>query len=104
MRKNSGRETWHLIQGWDRGQTVAERLAAQIILMEGYTSVDPSHPLGGPDGLKDIVCEQNDKSYVVAAYFPRGQKNFSEIKTKFLGDCNGVQKNNANGFIFVTNQ
>jgi len=27
--------------------------------MEGYEAIDPSHPLGGQDGLKDIVCAKD---------------------------------------------
>lgn len=104
MKKYAGRDTWHSLQEWDREQAVAERLVAQVILIEGYKSVDPSHPLGGPDGLKDIVCEHNDKSYVVACYFPRTRQKYTAIKKKFLGDSEGVHKNKAEGFVFVTNQ
>lgn len=104
MRKNTGREAWQALQEWEIGQAAAERLGAQVVLAEGFKSVDPSHPLGGPDGLKDILCRRKDIIYVVAAYFPRGQKTPTEIKTKFQADYAGVLKNGATGFVFVTNQ
>ena len=48
-------ETWHRLREWTAGSAAAERLAAQVLLADGYTSVDPSHPLGGPDGGKDLL-------------------------------------------------
>jgi hypothetical protein len=35
--------------------------------------MDPSHPLGGQDGLKDLICNKEGKKYIVAVYFPRGK-------------------------------
>lgn len=52
MRRTDGRETWHRLLEWDKGQTPAERLAAIILNSEGFRNIDPSHPLGGRDGLK----------------------------------------------------
>lgn len=40
----------------------------------------------------------------MAAYFPRGQKEFAEIQKKFNDDLVSVAKNNVVGFVFVTNQ
>lgn len=54
-RMNEGKETWHRLLEWDRGQAPAERLAAILLHNDGFQNVDPSHPLGGKDGKKDIV-------------------------------------------------
>ena len=97
-------ETWHRLLQWTYGQAPSERLAAQILISEGYESVDPSHPLGGPDGGKDAVCKKDGKKWVMAAYLPRGQQPFSAIKKKFLDDLDGMATNNADGLVFVTNQ
>lgn len=40
-------ETWHRLREWTSGQTPSERLAAQLLAEEGYSEIDPSHPLGG---------------------------------------------------------
>lgn len=104
MRRNDGRETWYRLLEWDKGQTSAERLAAIILSNEGFRNIDPSHPLGGRDGLKDMVVSYNGSKWVGAVYFPRGQKDFSEIKEKFIHDLEGVKHNNANGIAFITNQ
>ena len=103
-RMSEGKETWHRLLNWDRGQAGAERLAGVLLSDEGFEEVDPSHPLGGKDGLKDIVCLFNGKKWVGGVYFPRGQKEFKEIKSKFTHDLEGVFKNNAKGFVFITNQ
>jgi hypothetical protein len=47
-------ETWHRLREWTKGPSVSERLAAQILLHEGFVDLDPSHPLGGRDGGKDV--------------------------------------------------
>lgn len=103
-RRTEGSETWHRLLDWDRGQAAAERLAAQILMIEGYKSVDPSHPLGGPDGLKDVKCIKDAKHWIGACFFPRGQKSFQEIKEKYSSDICGVSKNEASGIVFITNQ
>lgn len=103
-RRTSGEETWHRLKEWDRGTAPSERLAALLLEIEGFQSVDPSHPLGGPDGLKDLVCDKENKNWVVGVYFPRGEVKFSQIKKKFTEDIKGVSVNNADGFIFITNQ
>lgn len=103
-RMSEGKETWHRLLNWDRGQAGAERLAGVLLSDEGFEEVDPSHPLGGKDGLKDIVCLFHGQKWVGGVYFPRGQKEFKEIKSKFTHDLEGVFKNNAKGFVFITNQ
>lgn len=97
-------ETWHRLREWTNGQAPSERLAAQILLSEGYRDLDPSHPLGGPDGGMDASCTKDGESWIMAVYFPRGQQTFTTIKRKFLDDLDGVAKNGAAGFAFVTNQ
>lgn len=103
-RRNEGKETWHRLLEWDRGQASAERLAAIILLSEGFQSIDPSHPLGGRDGLKDMAISSSGAKRIGGVYFPRGQHDFVEIKEKFKHDIEGVKQNNAVGFVFVTNQ
>lgn len=104
MRMGEGRETFNRLLNWDRGQAASERLAAIILSKEGFKGVDPSHPLGGRDGLKDMVLSFNGKRWIGAVYFPRGQQSFSDIKSKFTHDLSGVGVNNAEGLAFVTNQ
>lgn len=103
-RSRDGRETWRRLLEWDKGQAAAERLAGQALRFEGFTSIDPSHPLGGPDGLKDIVCIGQSKKWIGAAYFPRGQQSFGDISKKLLHDLEGIKANDADGLAFVTNQ
>lgn len=103
-RRNEGDETWSRLSIWTKGQKASERLSAQILRFEGYNSVDPSHPLGGRDELKDVVCIKDDKRWIGASYFPRGKKNLTAITKKFSDDCKGVESNNATGIAFITNQ
>ncbi len=97
-------ETWFRLREWTYGQAPSERLAALILDHEGYASIDPSHPLGGPDGGKDALCTKNGKRCVMAVHFPRGERPFGETKTKFLGDADGARRNGAEVTVFVTNQ
>ncbi|HYD75078.1 Fic family protein [Ramlibacter sp.] len=89
---------------WRGDQIGAERLSATILHIEGFSAVDPQCPLGGPDGLKDVLCEKNNWKYVAAAYFPTGEKLFRETKAKFVHDLKGVQDNSVDGIVFLTNQ
>jgi hypothetical protein len=97
-------ETWHRLRDWTNGQGPSERLAVQLLLADGYEGVDPSHPLGGPDGLKDALCQKDGKRWIMAVYFPTGQKTFGALKNKLLADLTGVGANEAYGLAFVTNQ
>ena len=103
-RRGDGRETWHRLLQWDKDSASAERLAAIILSNDGFSNIDPSHPLGGRDGKKDIVLTYNGQKWIAGVYFPRGEKNFKEIKEKFIADLEGVEPNNASGFAFITNQ
>jgi len=97
-------ETWHRLREWTSGQAPSERLAAQLLLNDGYKDLDPSHPLGGRDGGKDAVCTKDGLGWAMAVYFPRGQQSFEDIKKKFAADLGGARKNSITGFAFVTNQ
>ena len=66
--------------------------------------MDPSHPLGGKDGGKDAICTKQGKKWIMAVYFPRGQKELADIRAKFESDLAGAKKNGAFGIAFVTNQ
>lgn len=85
-------------------QSVSEPLAAQVLMDQGYTDLDPIHPLGGPDGGRDGECLRDGTPYVMAVYFPRGKKGFGEIKAKFLADAEKAVKLGVKGIAFVTNQ
>lgn len=99
-------ETWHRLREWTNGQTPSERLAAQLLLFDGYEDVDPSHPLGGPDEGKDILCTKDGLRCLAAVYFPRAQQKFRAIKTKFRDDFRKAksQQPPIGRFIFITNQ
>ncbi len=103
-RQTQGSETWKGLRDWDRGQSASERLATHLLRFEGYTSVDPSHPLGGPNGLKDVICIRDGVKWIGSTYFPKGQQHFSAILGKLKHDLKGVTKNEAEGIAFVTNQ
>lgn len=102
-RRDAGKETWHRLLEWDNDSAAAERLSALVLQLEGF-KVDPSHPRGGRDGIKDLIILKGDKKWIAAAHFPRGQKRFSEIRKKFLDDSKGVKSNEASGFVFIVNQ
>ena len=102
--RNRWDETWHRLREWTNDHGPSERLAAQILLGDGYGNLDPSHPLGGPDGLKDALCQKDGKIRIMAAYFPRGQQTFGTIRKKLQDDAVGVDSNGAYGLVFVTNQ
>lgn len=89
---------------WRGDQIGAERLAATILHIDGFSSVDPQCPLGGPDGLKDLLCEKNGWNYIAAAYFPNSDQKYKIVEDKFNHDLEGVSKNSAGGIVFITNQ
>lgn len=99
-------ETWHRLQEWTNGQGQSERLAAQLLRFDGYEGIDPSHPLGGPDGGADILCTKDGRRCLAAVYFPRGQQTFTTIKSKFVSDLRKAEAQlpPVNRFLFVTNQ
>lgn len=92
------------LEEWYGSQKDFEMMSAQILAMEGYSSVDPIHPLGGRDGGKDALAWKNDQLWGMAVAFWRSRQSFSEIRRKFVHDHDGIQKNNVQGMVFVTNQ
>lgn len=79
-------ETWHRLREWSYGQTPSERLAALMLDEEGFTDIDPSHPLGGKDGGRDGECTRDSSKWTWAVYFPRGQQDFTTIEKKLKDD------------------
>jgi hypothetical protein len=55
-------------------------------------------------GRMDAWMYRGSDKFIMAVYFPHGQKSFSEIKKKFSEDIQGVTMNAAAGIAFVTNQ
>jgi hypothetical protein len=97
-------ETWHRLREWTNSQAQSERLAAQILINEGFEGLDPSHPLGGPDGGRDATCTYDDELWIMAVYFPRGKKKISEIEKKLREDVASAVMHKPAGIAFVTNQ
>ncbi len=99
-------ETWHRVREWTTGQPPSERLAALVLDAEGYESIDPSHPLGGPDGGADALVKNDGKTWVMAVYFPRGQQTIADISSKLSADIASAKKReeDLDGLVFVTNQ
>lgn len=89
---------------WDKGSAYSELLAAHILKFDGFEDVDPIHPYGGRDGKKDMFLKKDGKKWIGAVYFSLKDKHFNKIKSKFKSDLKGVDKNNVEGFAFVTNQ
>ncbi|GFG64574.1 hypothetical protein MKUB_20640 [Mycobacterium kubicae] len=102
--RNRFDETWHRLRDWTGGQSKSEMLAWQVIGAEGYTRIDPAHTHGGPDGGGDAMCERDGETWVMAAYFPLGQKTPATIKKKLLQDMKGAKAKGGVGIAFVTNQ
>lgn len=97
-------ETEYKLLNWRGDSLNAERMCADILIMQDFESVDPQSPLGGPDGTKDILCQKSGWQYLAGVYFPPLPKTFNSIKKKFTDDYKGVKKNKVDGIIFMTNQ
>jgi len=93
-----------VLRDWRYGQLQAERLCSGLLHVEGYEAVDPQSPLGGPDGLKDVLALRDGLRWVAACYFPPTHQTFADIKAKFTQDLSGVLRNKANAFAFFVNQ
>lgn len=89
---------------WRSGPTQAERLAAALLRLEGYTDVEPQAPLGGSDGRADILCSRGGYTYVAAVYFPPTEQTFNDVEKKFDHDLVGATCRRRNAFAFFTNQ
>jgi fido (protein-threonine AMPylation protein) len=92
------------LREWRLGQVGAERLAAAILHLDGFTEIDPQAPLGGSDDRKDILCIKGSTKYIGAAYFPTTEKTFAEIKDKFEHDLEGTARHDRQALAFITNQ
>ncbi len=92
------------LRDWHSGQVEAERLAAAILNLDGFTEIDPQSPQGGPDGQKDILCSKNLMRFVCGVYVPTTDVTFPTVKRKFIDDLKGAVRHNRKGFIFITNQ
>lgn len=97
-------ETWFRLREWTYQQAPSERLAAQILHAEGYRDIDPSHPLGGKDDGHDGQCTRDGDKWTWAVYFPRGEHDFSETRSKLKHDIEVARKHAPKGIAFVTNQ
>jgi len=96
--------TWHELLNWTNGSAQAERLAAQLLIADGFKGIDPSHPLGGPDGGVDIVAGKGTTRWRIGVYFPRGAQPWGEVRKKFKHDLRVAALSEGEGFVFVTNQ
>jgi len=92
------------LRDWRYGPIQAERLCAAILDVEGFTDVDPQATLGGSDDKKDILARRDGALWVAAVYFPPTEKVFAEIKTKLIGDHEGVARHGATGLVFFVNK
>jgi hypothetical protein len=97
-------ETQKRLLDWTYQQPPSERLAALILDDEDYKDIDPSHPLGGPDGGRDGECTRYGENGVWAVYFPRHQQTLKEIENKLKADIDAARKHNPEFLVFVTNQ
>lgn len=88
---------------WRDGFTQAERLAAAILRIAGFESIDPQAPLGGGDGGKDIVCAKGGITWVGAVHFPSTSCSYTKSKNKFISDLSKVPSQHR-GFAFISNQ
>ncbi|WP_157033869.1 hypothetical protein [Belnapia moabensis] len=85
MAKTRYDDTWHRLREWTKGQAPSERLAAQILAHEGFTDLDPSHPLGGKDGGKDAMATKNGVQFAMAVYFHGANKASGRSKRSSKG-------------------
>jgi hypothetical protein len=92
------------LREWRSGHTLAERLCAGILAIEGFTDIDPQAPLGGADDKKDILARRDGLVWVGAVFFPPTHKTFAEVRAKFESDLAGVAANDAQAFAFLVNQ
>lgn len=96
-------ETQHRLLEWTHGQH-SERLAALVLAYDGWEQIDPSHPYGGKDGGKDLICYRDGKKWVGAVHFPRGRVTYGATKKKLRSDVEAARAHAPYGVVFVTNQ
>lgn len=96
--------TAKLLANWEDGSGNAERLCSDLLRLDDFEDIDPQHPLGGPDGGKDILCSKRANTFVAAAHFPTQSIKFAETQKKFRDDLEASLNHKRDGFIFLTNQ
>ena len=89
---------------WTYEQAPSERLAGHILAASGYESLDPSHPLGGPDQGADAVCLKHGCRWVMAVYFPYGPQSLTAIKKKLVDDVEAARHREPFGVHHVGEQ
>lgn len=104
MRMTTRLDTETVLREWRFGQVQAERLVAQVLHLEGYSAIDPQHPLGGPDGIKDVLFRRGGERWLAAAFFPTTKASFVRVRNKYQKDLEGLQVNACSGIAFFTNQ
>jgi fido (protein-threonine AMPylation protein) len=92
------------LREWRSGHTLAERLCAGVMAIEGFTDIDPQAPIGGPDGKKDILAMRSGLRWLAAVFFAATHQSFAEVRAKFEADLAGVGTNAAEAFAFFVNQ
>lgn len=97
-------ETRRRLLDWSETSANSERLAAVVLAAAGYERIDPIHPRGGPDHGRDADAHKDGQPWIIAVYFPIGEKPFGDVKTKFLNDLASGAARRPFGLAFVTNQ
>lgn len=101
---SSGDHSYRELSFWQGSGKGSERMCAQLASIEGYSSVDPTHPLGGPDGKCDAQLMLGDDRKIMAVSFSHDPVPFAETQKKFRLDCAGISENGASGIVFFCNQ
>lgn len=104
-------ETDTRLRSWlDSNQRDREHMCRSIVALDArYTEVHPRHPLGGPDGGRDIECQFNGEIGYGAVGFQNSANDSSEqkkaIKRKFSTDLKAAKKakSDLKTFVFLTN-
>ena len=88
----SGDKTYQALTEWFGSSKDSERMCAQLASIEGFVALDPSHPLGGPDGKQDALVLLDGERKMMAVSFSREKLSFQRLRKKFVGDCKGIQR------------
>ncbi len=95
----------------DSNQRDREQMCRSIVALDPrYSEVRPRHPLGGPDGGRDIECRINAETTAYGAVgFLNGandsDKQLKRIRQKFADDLSSAKaaKVDLTAFVFLTN-
>jgi hypothetical protein len=97
-------ETWQRSQEPTNGSPQSERLTAQILLFDRYEDVNPSHPLGGANGRKDILCTRDGLRGWGSRVLSEGTTRFRNDQEQLTDDLRKVNQESPFGrFLFVRN-